>query len=153
MMFRTRPSLTWSPIDPNNGVGEAPAFNIKWKGVQVAHSFVTLNDIMTPGGFGELLVGLNANGTLDMAFKGKVIFYQLPLPNFAGLSGGKFGFYARTGGANENAWVDNLVIQAFPSALPPTITKQPINQMVLADGSVTMHVRVSDRSKRCRFSI
>jgi hypothetical protein len=101
----------------DSGGGEAPALTLKWKGTTVTNRNVPLSLIRTePGAYEEVLVSLEPDGTVDVAYDGQVVFNNVALPNFTGLANAQFGFAGRTGGANENHWIDNIAIQTFQSA-------------------------------------
>ncbi|HXJ71303.1 MAG TPA: hypothetical protein VNM37_00575, partial [Candidatus Dormibacteraeota bacterium] len=129
----------------DNGGGEAPAVTLKWQGNTVTNRNVPLDVLRTaPGTFKEVLVALDPDGTVDVAYGGQVLLYNVALPNFTPLANAMFGFAGRTGGANENHWIDNIAIQTFQSAAPPLITQQPADQTLLAGATATLSVRVSD---------
>ncbi len=109
----------------DNGGGEAPAIDVKVNGVQVAHTpesvFFMLSDNFT-----NVFIQLNPNGTLNVSYKGQVIYTNLYLPGYAPVTGGRFAIGARTGGLNENNWFDDLGITTTVAGAPaaPTITAQ-----------------------------
>src|SRR6266550_721111 len=67
-----------------------------------------------------------------------------PTANGCFTTAGRFGFYGRTGGENENQWIDNLLIKAIQSSGPLTITAQPANATVLVGSNATFTVGLSD---------
>lgn len=129
--------------NPNNGVGEAPAITLKWGETVVGEVKTALSDITTGDGFADVLVRVTSDGLLDVAWNGKVLMYRAPVPGFGSIAGGRFGFYARTGGLNANHWVDNLRIYTYLSA-PLRISKQPADQMVLVGKTATFDVEVNN---------
>ena len=130
--------------NPNNGVGEAPEITLKWQGVAFANQMVPLNLLRTEGNFVDVLVALSSNGTVSVAYDGQVIFNDVPVPNFFPLAGARFGFAARTGGANENHWLDSIIIQTEPATGLPVIIQHPEDQVLLAGASANLSVRVND---------
>lgn len=128
--------------NPFNSAGEAPAITLKWGNTVVAESRLDLADLVTGDGFAEVIVRLTADGLLDVAFNGKVLLYRTPVPGFGSISGGSFGFYARTGGLNANQWVDNLSLYTYLSA-PLRISRDPLAQSVLAGRPATFDVQVN----------
>jgi hypothetical protein len=66
--------------------------------------------------FVNLTVQLDADGTVDVSYKGQKIVDNLATPYFP--SAGRLVFAGRTGGANSNHHVDNIVINTTASTLP-----------------------------------
>jgi len=112
----------------NNGFPDIVGLEIGWKGVDLASLplpkdaspagirkgvFVDDDLTVTPGGF----VTWNHDGNILTA----------TLPGFgAGIAGGGFLFAARTGGANDNQWIDDLCINVDPCLCNPfTIVRDP----------------------------
>jgi hypothetical protein len=94
--------------------GNNPYFGITWHGSPIVQTFVPYTAMDTGGNFVDTGIRLNANGTIDVQFNGNVLFNQVPLPGFAAVAGREFVFGSRTGGLNDNQWIDNLQIQTFP---------------------------------------
>lgn len=136
---------TWDNAAPDT----APALEVRYKGTVVAFQAMAgiteggrppsgpfLFDaggsrlsLDTSNSFKNVLLLVAPNGKLDLYFKDQVIFQGLQLPNYTPFVGANIGFGARTGGANENAWVDDLCINAF-SLGGVIITRQPSNVTV-----------------------
>ena len=150
---------TWDNAAPDT----APAIEVRYKGTVVAFQATAG---ITEGGrppsgpyifdasgsplsldtsntFQNVLLIVGPDGKLDLYFKGITIFNKLQLPNYTPFVGANFGFGARTGGANENAWIDDLCINAF-SLGAVTITSQPsdvtVNENPPGRGSFTVGV-------------
>ena len=73
--------------------------------------------------FGDLKIDLHPNGNLDLVWRGVVIFTNLSIPNYKPQLA-RFGMGARTGGATENHWIDNLNITTsapIADTVKPTI--------------------------------
>lgn len=129
--------------DPTTPGGEAPAIDVKVDGVTVASTqvsvFFLLSDVFT-----NVVIQLNPNGTLNVTYKGQVIYTNLYLPGYSYVTAGRFAIGARTGGANENNWVDDLVINTTVAGppVPPTISpqNQPQSQTVNEHSPVTFAV-------------
>jgi hypothetical protein len=66
--------------------------------------------------FVNLTVKLDPDGTVDVSYKGQKIVDNLATPYFP--SAGRLVFAGRTGGANSNHHVDNIVINTTASTLP-----------------------------------
>lgn len=131
----------------DNGGGEGPSIDIRWRGQVVAQQMVSVDFLRGPEDFDEVLIRLNNNGTVDVAYYGTVIFSGVELPNFDAISGGRFGLYARTGGLNENIWVDNLDIQTALFTGPIAIVADPADQVVVSGSEVTFTTEVNDPSR------
>ncbi len=125
----------------DNGGSEAPAIDVKVNGNTVAHKSFTIFDMLSDN-FVPVNIQLNKNGSLNVSFKGNVVYTNLFLEGFAPIAGGKFAFGARTGGLNANQWVDDLSITTTVLAanVAPTITTQPANQTVAEHAQVKFSV-------------
>jgi len=99
----------------NGDVGETtPTCDIKWNRTVVATVAIpTMNDM----NWHDVVVNLDADGTVDVSFDGNLLHNNVATP-YTPISGGSFGFGARTGGANANHWVDNLSISLAPPVPP-----------------------------------
>jgi hypothetical protein len=128
--------------NPNNGTGEAPAITLKWGTTVVAEVKTALSDLTTGDAFADVIVRLTPDGNLDVAWNGKVLLYRAPVPGFGSIAGGRFGFFARTGGLNANQWVDNLRIYTYLTA-PLRISKQPAAPTALVGKTASFDVEVS----------
>lgn len=116
----------------NNGVGESPVDNaapsiaIKWGGVFLTNFVTTL---MRTDSFVPVVVNMEPDGTLDLIYNGVVVFNNFPTP-FRGIVNPRFVWAARTGGAVENAWIDDICINDFVPG-PVFFTQQPADITVL----------------------
>lgn len=127
--------------DPANGVGEAPAIDVMVDGVQVLHKMVDVfflqSDTPVP-----VTIQLKPNGTISVNYRGTDIYKDEYLPGWAPLTGGLFAIAGRTGGANENNWIDDVQFTtvAAPAATGPSITTGPQSAAVNEHGSATFTV-------------
>jgi hypothetical protein len=124
----------------DNGGLEAPAIDVKWDGTQIG--VVNMQPSQSPSGgsnFLDVVINLDLDGTIDVSYGGSVIFNNLQTP-YTPIAGGKWVFGARTGGANDNHWIDDLRIRV-PSG-PITITTQPSNTTVTVGRRATFTVDV-----------
>jgi hypothetical protein len=116
----------------NNGAGESPAANaapsiaVKWGGVFLTN-FLTTG--MRTDTFVPVVVNMEPDGTLDLIYNGVVIFNNFPTP-FRGIVNPRFVWAARTGGAFENAWIDDICINDFVPG-PVFFTQEPVDVTVL----------------------
>lgn len=121
----------------------SPYLGIKYNGAWVASTQIPAAQLDTGGTYRTMLLRVDPNGKLYLAYGEKVLYNGLQLPNYTFMAG-KFGFYARTGGADENQWFDNIRIQATKSSGPLTIVTQPANTTVLLGQTASFSVTVSD---------
>lgn len=116
----------------DNGGGEAPAIEVKVGGVVLGSvkfpKDATEAGILTGDAFVDVRIE-HRNGLLDVDFKGKPVFNDLAL-GMAPVSGGRFGFGARTGGENNNNWIDDVRIETFAQTAPAIAGVRPTAQGV-----------------------
>lgn len=94
----------------NNGFPDtAPAIDIKVGGSEIATAFY--HGLRT-GTFVDVVIQLNPDNTLSVAYDGNYIYTNLNLATsgYVPAAGSLFGLGAATGGVNDNHWVDNLSI-------------------------------------------
>lgn len=132
----------------DNAGGEGPAIGVKWKGVFLQDVKVPLSLIETGEGYAEALVEVKVGGKVNVAYKGQVLIHDLQLPGFTSVGGWRFGFGARTGGLNENQWIDNVAIKtAIAQNVVPAFTQQPASHVRVAGSPVTYSVQVNDPAR------
>jgi len=102
----------------DNAGGEAPAIDVSFGGVLLATTKVPISFLRTGDAFVPVIIRVENDGTLDVVYNGQVIYHNLQLPGFAGFTGGRFGWGARTGGLNENQWVDDIQISTSTTSAP-----------------------------------
>jgi hypothetical protein len=106
----------------DNGGGEAPAIDLKVGGVVVQSKKLAKDTtdagILTGNDFCRCPIEYR-DGLLDVDFKGQSIYNDRP-SDPAPISAGRFGFGARTGGENNNHWIDDLRIETFARPLRPS---------------------------------
>lgn len=122
----------------------APNINIRYKGNLVASTQIPKPQLETGANFRTVLLRVDSDGKLYLAYGERVIYNGLQLPNYTFTAAGQFGFYGRTGGENENQWIDNIQIKATQSSGPLTITTQPADATVLVGSNATFTVLPSD---------
>lgn len=88
----------------DNGNREAPAIDVRFGGVLIASKAINPR---TGDEFVDVVINVDPDGSLDLSYGKTVVFTNI----FAFVpSAGRFGFGARTGGANDNHSVDDLAI-------------------------------------------
>jgi hypothetical protein len=108
----------------DNGGGEAPAIDLLWQGERIAPKRVPIALIATdPGQYVQVIVRVSQNGYVDVVYDKEVVHYQVKLSNYTGMAGTRFALGARTGGAFETHYVDNLYIETGVPPAPLTITR------------------------------
>ncbi|HEU0008385.1 MAG TPA: PA14 domain-containing protein, partial [Verrucomicrobiae bacterium] len=131
-----------STLDPwgdggNNGGPEA-GIEIHWQGAIVAYQFVNQNSIRK-NQFVNVEVEVETSGLARFNYDGNIITAQLS--GWHGIAGGSFMFGARTGGANDNQWIDDVLITVFPPTAP-FITQQPADLTLRQGLNATFNVTV-----------
>ncbi|HVV72285.1 MAG TPA: hypothetical protein VHI52_12420, partial [Verrucomicrobiae bacterium] len=135
-------TFSFDVYDNGNEVPLAPSVDVAVGGAKVATHKYTFAQMLTYPDFAHVHMLLKADGSLTMDFKGQNLFTNLFLPGYQPLAG-RFGFGARTGGLNENCFVDNLQITTF---LQPNvgISQQPFDQTVVQGDNATFDVRITN---------
>lgn len=98
-------------FDTYQNTGEiAPAIDVKWRGVVVAHTPVALTFLVT-GTFADVQIRLNRDGRLDLLYNCSPIYKGLLIPGFTPQRGARFAFAGRTGLLRETHTIDDLALQ------------------------------------------
>ncbi|MHC1767937.1 MAG: PA14 domain-containing protein [Verrucomicrobiia bacterium] len=123
----------------DNGSGEAPAIDVKYKGAVLATKKFAKADMVT-GQFEDVEITLARNGMVNVSHKGQKVHENVFIADFEPTPG-LFAIGARTGGENGHHWIDDLSITTTrASATAPSITTQPQSQTVLEGAPVTFGV-------------
>lgn len=124
----------------DNGLGEAPAVDVKYGGATLATTKFAKADMVTSK-FEDVFIQLTRAGTLNVGYKGQVLYTNLVLPDFAPTAG-QFALGARTGGQSAIQWIDDLDVQTVVAGttVAPTITADPQSQTIdeRADATFTV---------------
>lgn len=104
-----------------HGTPPAPPIDVLCEGSLVGTKQMPFAQFETGDNFTDVFMRLNASGTLDLQYKGMVIFNGMALPGYTALAGGVFVFGARTGGLNEYQWVANIAVATTPGLIPIAI--------------------------------
>jgi hypothetical protein len=123
----------------NNGANET-GLEIRWNGARLA--FTPVGGGATPGsvnGPAELERNIFVPANLSVTAAGHVVFdydtYEVvaDIPGYVGIQVNQYVFYARTGGAAESCYIDNVNINDEGAVLgPPVITVTPTGSPVSA---------------------
>jgi hypothetical protein len=140
---------TWD----NNGADEAPAVDVKVGGSVIAFQALDgereggrppsgplVTDpatgqpltFQTGSQFVDVRIHLDSDGTLDVDFKGVRVIDNVQT-GLGDLANPRLAFGARTGGANNNHWVDDLQITALPVDASSTEAGQALTFEVTAN--------------------
>ncbi len=140
-------SVTVDTFD--NGCGDCntgtdTGLEIKWKGTRVAYAPVPKNDdgsgvFLRKAQFVDASAEVTPSGVAIFNYDGTIL--TATLDGFAPISGGNFLFVARTGGANDNQWIDDVRINCFTLAAP-VFTLQPADATIIEGDTATFVVAV-----------
>lgn len=133
----------------DNGGGEAPAIDIKYKGQLVATKKIALSSLETGASFAHVQIYLSSDAMINVLYKGSLVHSNVAVKAFTPVAGGQFVLAARTGVYTENVWIDNLQISAIPTATtpyPPAITSQPVSATVTEGEEATFSVSATGTS-------
>jgi hypothetical protein len=95
----------------------------------------------TSNQFVNVRISVSPDGKFDMYYKDIPIFQNVQLPNYTPFVGANFAFGGNTGGANENAWIDDLCINSF-SLGDVAIVAEPADATINEPGRVMFTVGV-----------
>ena len=95
----------------DNGTSEvAPEITIRYKTAEIATRPLPISAMRTGTEFWQIGVRVNRAGTLDLYYGDTAVYRGLVLPGYVPFGAGRFGWGARTGGLNDNHWVDDVKI-------------------------------------------
>ncbi|MGC8830009.1 MAG: PA14 domain-containing protein, partial [Verrucomicrobiia bacterium] len=109
------------------GAANTAGMKIKWHGNYIAQKQTT---VWSSPNYVPISITLTSDGQLTVIVSGTNVFGTITLPNYAP-SAGRFGLFARTGGAYETHWIDDLNITVL------TATTGSGGSVALANGNVT----------------
>src|SRR5207244_10650862 len=137
-----------TPPDPAIRVRIGPGGNIvAYKGYTVAGLSTGGTDAST--WWSTAHIRLNPNGSLTFDYKGTNVFTNFFVPGYQDLVNAgvpvRFGIAVRTGGVNDNFWIDNLSITTFTSPMVG-ISQQPFSKKVLSGDDAIFDVRVANNN-------
>jgi hypothetical protein len=103
-----------------NGGSDVPGISLKWQGSLLAEKPMPFSALLSDPDYFPVVIKIDADATADVLFNNEVIFYDVSLPGFSSLSGGNFIWAARTGGLNQNAFVDDINLFTTTASNPAT---------------------------------
>ncbi len=98
----------------DNGGGEAPAIDVKWRGGLVARRMLNAGDLVAGSNWVEVLVRLSPDGVIDVVYNCRPIFTWQVVTGYVPQVAARFSFAARTGGLSARQSVDDVAIQVYP---------------------------------------
>ena len=101
----------------DNGTGTDVGVDIKWGGARVAYASIPKDDdgsgnYLRKNTFVDAHLTLSGAGVATMTYDGNTI--SATIPGYAGIQANRALFWARTGGASDNQWVDDFSFAGFP---------------------------------------
>jgi len=105
-----------------NGNGDVPGISLKWQGALLAEKPMPFSAFLSDPDYYPVVVRLDADGTAQVLFNNEVIFSKVTVPGFTSLRNASFIWGARTGGLNQNNYVDNVRLTTTLEAPPTTDT-------------------------------
>jgi hypothetical protein len=102
----------------DNGNGEAPGLEIKWRGTRVAFDNINpdpglAKDFLRKGTLVDADLTIEPDGKAKFVYDGRILIAALA--NWTGIHDGSIMFGSRTGGACDNHWLDDLLIERAPT--------------------------------------
>ncbi len=122
-----------------NAAPDEIGIDVWWKGAIIATHPMVMTDLATWPSYAAVLIQLTTNGTLNVSYNGTNIYTNLVLSGFVPMQG-RFGFGSRTGGADENCWLDNLGITTSPLLLPYVLSSTPTGAGIRPDPLITVEL-------------
>ena len=128
-------SVTVDTFD--NGTGADVGVDIKWNGARVAYVNIPKdNDGVSPtyirkSAFVDAHLTLDASGLATMTYDGQTI--SATVAPYSGLLANRALFWARTGGASDNQWVDDFSFAGFPIDASSVEAAQTVQFLVSND--------------------
>ncbi|MFA6174747.1 MAG: hypothetical protein WC334_09245 [Kiritimatiellales bacterium] len=106
-------SIGWDTYD--NGGGDPQSIEVYVNGVSVGNSTVkppVISSFLSDP-FQTVSIAWNSGG-LDVTYDGTAIFTDLNVSGFTPLFGAQFAFAARTGGEDEDVFIDSVSVNTIP---------------------------------------
>ena len=133
-------------VDTYNNGGAEVGLEVRWNGQRLA--FTQVGNGISSGPpeleqnrFVDTSVEVSASGWVTFQYDTLVVAAQIP--DYTGIRADRYEFAARTGGLNENCWIDDLCINPWTPG-PVTIVQQPadtsITQECIAGATFSMTV-------------
>jgi hypothetical protein len=127
-------SVTVDTFD--NGTGEDVGVDLKWRGARVGYAPIPKDDdgtgvYLRKDTFVNVTLEVSPGGLATLNYDGTIISAQLSA--YTGVNANQFNFGARTGGANDNQWIDDLDVKGFPFDASSVESAQTVQFLVSGD--------------------
>ncbi len=118
---------------PNAAPDTAPSIDVKVEGAEISTNFFPG---LRPGVFVDVVIQLHPNGTLNVIYDGFYAVSNLDVSALGQVSGGGFGYGARTGSGSDNHFIDDLSITTRTNAGPFVQSFAPQGRRVQTNGTI-----------------
>jgi len=112
-------TIAFDTYNNSTNAPEAPAVEVKFGGISITNRLVSF--LRTGSEFVDVTIHVDTDGTLDLTYGTNVVFTNLLA--YTSRISGQFGFGARTGGATDNHWIDNLIINTTLACGPLSVVR------------------------------
>jgi len=100
-------TIAFDTYENNNGAANSTGINLFVNGVFISHN--ALNPY-TSGNFTDVEVRYDTTIGVSVIFGTTTVFDKVAVPTFTLTQGAKYGFGGRTGGSNQENWIDEVKI-------------------------------------------
>ncbi len=127
-------------VDTFNNGGAEVGIEVRWNGARLAFTQIGGGALNGPA---ELEKNVFVPATVEVSCDGLATFHydsfvvSAQIPNYTGITANQYVFAARTGGANELAYIDDVCINDFVLG-PLAVTASPASQAVPECTSATL---------------
>lgn len=91
-----------------NSAADPTSISLKWQGEVLGEYRMPYQAFLSDPDYWPVVIKLDADATADVWFNNQVIFHDVLVPGFTSLSNASFVWGARTGGLNQNTFIDNI---------------------------------------------
>src|SRR5687767_11889142 len=133
-------------FDTYNNAGEfppSPSIALRLGGTVIRHIQRPAAEIMTGANFADINLTVTPAGAVTLVYKGETIFDNVYFAGYQGIPGGRFAIAARTGGANENVWFDDMSLTTITTP-QVGIVAGPTSRTVRAGSEVTLSATLNN---------
>ena len=104
---------------------------LKWQGNALAEQPLPTSAFLSDPDYYPVVVKVDADGTADVWYNNIIIFNNIALPGFAPVSGANFAWGGRTGGLNENNFIDDIKLFTATAAPGGAINIQVVGANIV----------------------
>lgn len=129
----------------NDTADAAPSFELKWNGTSIRKVSVPIATMRSGTAFWDVSVHVDPDGTLDLRYNNNLIMDNQPIALASGVrwvpqTGARFAWGARTGGLNENQFIDDISITTTTTTAPYVKTLTPAGAGAHPEGIVFLEL-------------